>query len=224
MTLPINQIICGDCIDIMKEFPDNSVDLVVTDPPYGIGICNSLVFGGAGICKNNNYKIRNWDNKPLQSYQFNEIARISRNQILFGANYYSNILPQSNLWIVWDKQTGKNNFADAELIYTSFDGAIRIFRYVWRGLFQEKMGKHKEERVHPTQKPLPLMKWIINKFSDPDDIILDPFCGSGTTCVAAKMLGRRYIGIDFVQDYCDIAQQRLDGVNLDLFIDIFTSK
>ncbi len=204
--LPINQIICGDCLEVMKTFPDKSIDLVLTDPPYG-GILNKK--SGHGKLKESvkRYGDNDWDYKPSKEV-FEEIMRISKNQIIFGGNYYGSILEDTSCYIVWDKDNGENDFADCELAWTSFKSAVRKFKWRWNGMLQEDM-KHKELRYHPTQKPVELMKWILGKYSEPTDLILDPFLGSGTTAVAAKQLHRRFIGIEISQKYCEIAKQRL---------------
>lgn len=208
----INKIICGDCLDILKDFPDSCVDLVLTDPPYGI-LGGAKSIGGANIVEPTIYPIMDWDYKPFNKQQLKEIIRISENQIIFGYNHFSNILPNTSCAIAWDKacQNGWNDtFADGELAWTSFRKPTKFYRLLWKGALRVERNI---ERQHPTQKPLQLMKWILQDFSKEDDLILDPFCGSGTTCVAAKMLGRRYIGIDISPEYCEIARQRLEAVD-----------
>lgn len=208
-----NTIICGDCLEIMKDWPDNCVDLVLTDPPYGIGAANYKRGGtqhGNSCAKSKEYGLREWDNKPASKYQIDRLLVVSQNQIIFGGNYFQ--VPPSSCWIVWNKDNGNNCYADAELAWTSFKSAVRVVKWKWHGMLQEP-GSAKEMRVHPTQKPLGVMKWILERYSSPNDLILDPFCGSGTTCVAAKMLGRRYIGIDISEEYCEIAQRRLEAVD-----------
>ena len=137
-----------------------------------------------------------------------KIKSISKNQIIFGGNYYASILGDSSCWIVWDKDNGKTDFADCELAWTSFKTAVRKFKWRWQGMLQEDMA-NKEKRLHPTQKPLPLMKWIVEKYSKPGDLIIDPFSGSFTTSVGCKQLGRKYIGVEISKEYCEIAVQRL---------------
>jgi site-specific DNA-methyltransferase (adenine-specific) len=219
MTLEINRIYCGDCLDLMKEMPDKSVDLVLTDPPYGIGEANGKNESrdGYGLAKATHYGYLDWDDNPPTMEYFNEIFRISKNQIIFGGNYFG--LPATSCYIVWDKDN-TGNFADAELAWTSFPTAVRIFKWRWNGLLQEDMS-HKEKRVHPTQKPLKLMEWCLQKYSKPGDLVLDPFLGSGTTAVACKKLGRNYIGIEKEQAYVDIALKRLEKVNNHKITDFF---
>ena len=208
-----NKIICGDCLEVMKDWPDNCVDLVLTDPPYGIKAADYKRGGtqyGQSCAKSKEYGLCDWDDKPASKEQIDRCIHISRNQIVFGGNYFQ--VPPSSCWIVWDKDNGNNGYADCELIWTSFTSAVRKVKWKWHGMLQEP-GTLKENRQHPTQKPLGVMKWILERYSQPNDLILDPFCGSGTTCVAAKMLGRRYIGIDISEEYCDIARQRLEAVD-----------
>lgn len=217
--LELNKIYCADCLELMMDIPDKSIDLVLTDPPYGIGASNVKRGGrqdGASLSASKWYPFAEWDNKRLERAYFDLIFRLSNNQIIFGGNYYVDYLVPSSCWIVWDKDNGENQYADCELIWTSFPSAVRKIRYRWMGMLQENMAD-KDYRQHPTQKPVGVMKWIIENYSRPTDLILDPFCGSGTTCVAAKLLGRNYIGIDISEDYCEIARKRLANTEECLF-------
>lgn len=209
----INTIIEGDCLEVMKSIADKSVDLILTDPPYGINIGSST--GGAKPFGKNrgtksiapkSYRGFN-DTKPPSKDYFTEMMRISKNQIIFGGNYFIENLYASPCWIVWDKDNS-GNFADCELAWTSFKTGVKKYRYRWNGMLQEDM-KNKEVRIHPTQKPRVLFKKIIVDYSKEGDTILDPFLGSGTTAVACKELGRKYIGIEIDPEYCKIAEQRL---------------
>jgi len=211
MTLPINQIICGDCLKVMEGWPDGCVDLVLTDPPYGISAYAGGTMGGGVLAKQSTYDATAWDFEPFNIMQFQTCQWISKNQIVFGFNHFSDVFPPSSCVLVWDKVNGDNNFADCELAWTSFDSAVRLVRWKWQGMLQEA-GHPRDYRQHPTQKPLGVMLWILKRYSNPNDLILDPFCGSGTTCVAAKKLGRNYIGIDISPEYCQIARERLESV------------
>ena len=209
MTLPVNEIICGDCLDIMKDWPDKCVDLVLTDPPYGKKYARGK--HGWGVCDNRPaaQDVR-WDKKPTSEI-FDLMRRISQEQIIFGGNYFTDKLPPTNSWIFWDKigiTPNKSVFADGELAWTSFNRVVKKYTLRVMGFINDS----KDERQHPTQKPSELFLQIVQDYSQPCDLILDPFCGSGTTCVAAKMLGRRYIGIDISKEYCEIALQRLKAV------------
>jgi len=207
MNLPINQIIQGDCLKVMKTFPDKSIDLVLADPPYGTDFDYYSNGRGGCLATQQDYGKQDWNKVKISNDFFSEIFRISKNQIIFGGNLFADYLGPSTAWIVWDKDNS-GNWGDCELAWTSFSSSIRKFKWRWNGMLQEDM-KHKEPRYHPTQKPVELMKWILDKYSEPTDLILDPFLGSGTTAIAAKQLHRRYIGIEISQKYCDIAKQRL---------------
>jgi site-specific DNA-methyltransferase (adenine-specific) len=205
----MNEIICADCLDILKSMPDKSVDLVLTDPPYGIGEAAGKNKSRGLLATPRDYGHETWDDAiPTQEY-FDEMRRVSLNQIIFGGNYFAEYLGNSSCWIVWDKDNGATDFADCELAWTSFDTAVRKFRFRWNGMLQEDMAR-KEVRQHPTQKPVELMRWCLNKYSNEGDTILDPFAGSGTTCVAAKILGRKYIGIEISPVYAEIARKRVE--------------
>ena len=215
----INQIICGDCLEVMKELPDKSVDLVVTDPPYGKQWARGR-FGIGWVKKVNEKRERvNWDKTIPTKIYFDEMIRVSKNQIIFGGNYFTEYLSPSNCWIVWDKRGNFKRgtqipFADCELAWTSFNRTIKKYTLRIQGFVNDS----KDIRVHPTQKPTEIIEEIINDFSNKDDIILDPFLGSGTTAVACKELGRRYIGIEISPEYCEIARRRVNAISELLFV------
>ena len=208
----INQIITGDCLEAMKLIPDKSIDLVLTDPPYGLGydkqasVRGGQQYGNAAAPKKH-YDLTDWDKLPSREY-FNEIIRVSKNQIIFGGEHLCLMLPKSRGWIVWDKHTGENNFSDCELAWTSYDKPIKKYDWIWNGMIQQNM-KEKEERYHPTQKPLGLFKKILFDYVKDDALVLDCFLGSGTTAVACKELDRRFIGIEKEPKYVAIAKERL---------------
>ncbi len=197
-----------NCLETMKRMSDNSVDLVLTDPPYGIGESKGRNKSRGKLAIAKDYGNHNWDDEIPSAEIFKEIIRISKNQIIFGGNYFVEHLTNSPCWIVWDKDNGSSDFADCELAWTSFKTATRLKKHRWAGMLQEDMS-NKEYRFHPTQKPLPLFKWIINNYSKPGETICDPFMGSGTTLRAAKDLGRKYIGSEISEEYCLIAKNRL---------------
>lgn len=186
----------GDCREILPSL--EPVDLVLTDPPYGIDAGN-VKFGKARVGG------VDWD-KSTQPIAVSDSIRLARRAVIFGGNYYT--MPPASCWLVWDKQTaGVTTFADAELAWTNLPGAVRLVRYLWSGPYQKK----REIRHHPTQKPAEVMSWCIaqsDKHGD-NQTILDPFMGSGTTLVAAKDLGRKAIGIEIEEKYCEIAAKRL---------------
>ena len=209
-----NKIFCGDCLEVMKDWPDNCVDLVLTDPPYG-KVCfrgNNQI--GRLKEKNRTYEsMAHWGIalKPSIS-QIKNILRLGINYILWGGNYFIEAFTSTNCFLIWDKQGewAETCFAGVEMAITSFNSVARKFTCRNQGWMRDS----KDEKIeHPTPKPSELMLWCLERYSKPNDLILDPFCGSGTTCVAAKMLGRRYIGIDISEKYCQIARQRLEAVD-----------
>lgn len=198
----MNRIILGNCLDTLVRLPDKSIDVVLTDPPYGVGIAKAGKLGSA------TFTPKNWDAAIPPKVYFDEMRRVSRAQIIWGGNYFANMLPASRCWLVWWKNDGLpiHTFADCEMAWTSFDRNAQVFNSRWRGFIRDS----KEARVgHPTQKALEVMKWCIASFSEPGDTILDPFLGSGTTAVAAKILGRHYIGIEQDEEYVAKARERL---------------
>ena len=203
----INTVICADCLDIMRQLPDKCISLCLCDPPYGIGESNERNATRRNVCRPTDYGHYAWDSKRIPPEYFDEIRRISQNQIIFGGNYYGSILGDTSCYIVWDKDN-TGDFADCELAWTSFKTAVRKFKYRWNGMLQENM-RDKEKRIHPTQKPVALFEWILKLYSKPGDIVLDPFLGSGTTVAACINLERQYIGIEINPDYVLASQQRI---------------
>lgn len=210
--IELNTIYNEDCLETMRRMPDGFVDLIVTDPPYGLNISKTGLVGGADsktkLARLTQYTASDWDNSIPSKEIFDEIFRVSKNQVIFGGNYFVEYLRNSPCWIVWDKENGSTSFADCELAWTSFKTSVRIKRYRWNGMLQGDM-KNKEKRYHPTQKPVAVMRWILSKYSTPEDLIYDPFMGSGTTARACKDLGRNYIGSEISKEYCEIAEKRL---------------
>lgn len=146
---------------------------------------------------------------PPQEAIFKEIFRVSKNVIIFGANYFSNYLPPSNCWLFWDKKGDiafQNPFADGELIYTSFKKPVKRIVFKQQGFITDS----KDKRYHPTQKPTELVEKLIQEYSKPGDIILDPFLGSGTTALMASKNNRHYIGFEIDETYFDVCCERLD--------------
>ena len=174
----------ADCMDMLSQVPDNYYQLCIVDPPYGINASKGT-WGSSNKGRVKDYGKKDWDKKLPTIEYFSEIKRVSVNQIIWGGNHFGN-MDKSSCWIVWDKQkTG--NFADCELAYTSFDSAVRKFTYRWNGMLQENM-KNKEIRIHPTQKPVALYKWLLEKYAKPDDKILDTHFASGSIAIAFRNL------------------------------------
>jgi DNA modification methylase len=194
----------GDCREILPQL--EPVDLVLTDPPYGIGEARGKNKSRSKCAVAKDFGIAAWDDKPPSRWMFDWLMELSRHQIIFGGNYFG--LPPSSCWLVWDKDNGLSDFADCELAWTNLSKAVRRLKWRWAGMLQENMAE-KEYREHPTQKPLEVMKWAIKQAHDDCLTILDPFMGSGTTLRAAKDLGRKCIGIEIEEKYCEIAVKRL---------------
>ena len=221
----LNSVHCWDSLEIMKQIPDNAIDLIITDPPYWIGIKWKVWWDwwfkwkdwkrGKPVKVKDYWDFNNWDEFIPDKEYFDEIKRISKNAIIFWWNYFIEYLDNSPCWIVWDKNNSWN-FADCELAWTNFDTAVRKFKYTWNGMLQENM-KHKEKREHPTQKPVDLFKAILENYSKPWDVILDCFAWSWTTAVAAIQTGRKYIVIEKEKEYCDIIHKRIKSTTLPLF-------
>lgn len=187
----------GDCREILPQL-DVKVDLVLTDPPYGIGKDGQKQStGGHGGRKG--YDFLGWDNTRPDKSTFDLILNTGDNCIIWGGNYFADLLPPKGKWLVWDKGQ-RINQSDGELAWTTYDGALRIITL-------NRIELMLDNADHPTQKPLKLMTWCITQTEA--QTILDPFLGSGTTAVAAKILGRKCIGIEIEEKYCEIAVKRL---------------
>jgi DNA modification methylase len=197
----------GDCYTILPNLPP--VDVVLTDPPYGIGADKNLRANkqhGKAAAPSKDYGQGNWDREPPSQATLDAIAATAKYTIFWGGNYFK--FAPSPCWLVWDKDNGDNGYADCELAYTNLPRAVRKFRWRWMGMLQELAGQKKEDRVHPTQKPVQLMEWCIQLCPE-GGTIFDPFMGSGTTGVAAANLGRKFIGVEIEPRYFDIACERI---------------
>jgi site-specific DNA-methyltransferase (adenine-specific) len=199
-----------DCVEAMKEYPDNYFDLAVVDPPYGIDINNQSQGKGGGVARKIDYIKKDWDKTAPEIIYFNELRRVSKNQIIWGANHFISKLPyDSSCWIVWDKDNGETDFADCELAWTSFKTAVRRFKWTWAGMRQHNM-KNKEERIHPTQKPIALYEWIFNNYAKPNDKILDTHLGSQSSRIAAYKAGLDFTGFELDKEYFEQGNKRFN--------------
>lgn len=195
----------GDCLDIMPTL--GKVDAVVTDPPYGIGQDKGFGgFGGFGTPIARRQYQGEWDNDRPSKECFEAILATSNCAVIFGGNYFTDILPVGRHWFVWDKKNTMPTFSDCELMWTNIDRkSVKLLTYEFNGL----IGK-REARVHPTQKPYEVMRWCIERLpKDSGKTICDPFMGSGTTGVACVKLGRKFIGIEIDEGYFNIACERI---------------
>jgi len=205
----ISEVTNEDCMEGMSRYSDNYFDLAIVDPPYGIGEDGSKnhTRGKLAIAKNYKSFAGNDISAPDINY-FNELLRVSKNQIIWGANHFiKNISYNSSCWIVWDKDNGENDFADAELAYTSFKTAVRIFKFRWNGMLQQNM-KDKEQRIHPTQKPVALYKWLLQNYAKQGDKILDTHLGSGSSRIAAYEMGFDFTAFELDKEYFEAQEKR----------------
>jgi DNA modification methylase len=191
--------------------PDKSVDLVLTDPPYGVKRDKGFGGEGRGFGGKGRHRINvrqyedSWDSKRPDKIFFNEILRMSKLAMIFGGNFFADILPQGTHWIFWDKLNTMPTFGDGELVWTNSDRkSIKKITYEYNGLIGREQVRH-----HPTQKPTKLLHKLLRLYSKKDELILDCFLGSGTTAVACEKLGRRWIGIEISEKYCEIAARRI---------------
>ena len=201
----------------MKQMPDKAFDLAIVDPPYGINASSDArgnTRHGKAMAKSKSYGKKDWDKFKPEMIYFDHLDRISNHQIIFGANHLG-FFRGSPCWVVWDKDNGSNDYADAELAFTSFDSAVRVFKYKWHGMLQEHMA-HKEIRQHPTQKPVALYKWLLKNYAKPGDTILDTHLGSGSIGIACYDMGHDLTGYEIDKEYFDAAVKRLENHKLQM--------
>ena len=181
-----------DCMDYMAGLPDKAFDLAIVDPPYGIGFSKTHTGKGWVVREN-----KTWDSAIPDDKYFNELFRVSKNQIICGANYFTKYIPPSQGWVFWDK--GQRNFslADGEFIYTSFNVVSRVFDFSRGEMQAEYCGK----KFHPTTKPVALYKWLLSRYAKQGDRILDTHGGSGSICIACHDLGFDLTWMELDADY-----------------------
>lgn len=204
----------------MRAMPDKCFDLAIVDPPYGIDAPNMRIGQGGGICKPGDYVSKFWDLERPSADYFEQLFRISTNQIIWGFNYLADLLPPSNATIVWDKicyDRRSTDSSDAELAWCSIGNRTRIIRYLWRGMLQGSPAKptefigdltKKEKRIHPTQKPIYLYGQLLANYAKTGDRILDTHLGSGSSRIAAYDLGFDFVGYELDKDYFDAQEER----------------
>ena len=200
-----------NCLEYMRTLPDKAFQLAIADPPYGIGEDGASNHSRGCLAKSQEYTPKDWDKSAPDKEFFLELCRVSRHQIIWGANHFIENLPRQNAscWIVWDKENGTTDFADCELAWTSLPCAVRLFRFMWNGMLQGDMS-HKEVRIHPTQKPVALYAWLLNKFAKPGDRIFDPMMGSQSSRIAAYKMGFDYVGCELDKEYFDKGCERFE--------------
>jgi site-specific DNA-methyltransferase (adenine-specific) len=224
--VPFSNVYNEDCLPQLWATPDDYYDLAIIDPPYGINVAERGKVGGnkpfgrktnygaknsrRRTIESKNYGAQDWDKEPPSPEFFLQLLRVSKNTIIFGANHFISRIPahmqDSSCWLVWDKENS-GNFADCELAWTSFPTAVRKIKFKWNGMLQGNM-KNKEERIHPTQKPVYLYRAILQQYAKPGDKILDTHMGSQSSRIAAFMLGYDYTGFEINKEHFDKGNKR----------------
>ena len=214
-----------DNMELMARYPDNYFDLAIVDPPYGIKADRAFVRKTPAIDPRNGRKIitkpkkvGNWDNERPNIEYFKQLHRVSKNQIIWGGNYFADLLPPKSCWIVWDKVNGNSDQADCELAWTSFNTAVRQIEYMWciaqgksanDGRIAQGNNKLWEKKLHPTQKPIILYKWLLDKYAKQGDKILDTHLGSGSIAIACHDYDFELTACELDKEYYDAAVQRI---------------
>jgi len=206
-TLPIHSVIgClsffnADNLEIMRGYKDNEFDLAIVDPPYGIDIETSGTYF-------KQFKTKGWDNSLPSSEYFEELKRVSKNQIVWGGNYFLEYLGSSKCFLIWDKMIGEGmSFADGEMAWTSFKKPTRI---------KKLLSRSENGKIHPTQKPVGLYDWVIKKYAEPNQKILDTHLGSGSIAIAVEKANRldkmnlQFVGIEIDKEYYEKALKRIE--------------
>ena len=208
--MPVSEVFNMDCMEYMKGLSDNHFNLSICDPPYFADYGKEIYPGAAisttGLARNR-FHSKHWE-VPEQEY-FNEITRVSRNQIIWGYNYYS-IRNLGSGRIIWDKMNDSSSFSKCEIAYCSLHDSVQIFRFMWNGMLQGDM-KNKEKRIHPTQKPTALYRFLLQNYAKPGDTIFDSHLGSASSRIAAYDLGFDFVGTELDKDYFDAAEERFQN-------------
>jgi site-specific DNA-methyltransferase (adenine-specific) len=191
-----------DNMQLMARHEDNHFDLAIVDPEYGIGINKQSQGKGGGVAKKIEYKKKDWDSKIPPKEYFKELMRVSKNQIIWGGNYFIDYLKATPCFIVWDKVNGDTDFADCELAWTSFKTSTRKIKWKWAGMLQHDM-KNKEVRIHPTQKPVKLYEWLLLNYAKKGDKILDTHGGSLSIALAVHNVNTQN-KMNLTLDVCEL--------------------
>jgi len=192
---PLSEVFNSDCIEGMKQYPDNHFDLAIVDPPYGIGAAKQIDLGNSN--KKVKHKTKDWDNAIPTAEYFAELFRVSKNQIIWGGNYFIEHLKNTRCFIVWNKENGTNNMADCELAWASFETSVRMYNgHIFKGI-----GNSNYVTIHPTQKPTKLYEWLLSKYAKQGDKILDTHLGSGSSRIAAFKRGFNFTAFEIDKEY-----------------------
>jgi site-specific DNA-methyltransferase (adenine-specific) len=187
----------------MREFSDKHFDLAIVDPPYGIGAGGVNFKNGSSKSEKPYYKFNDWDKQRPRNEYFSELRRVSREQIIWGGNYFSDLLPPFRCFVFWDKTIHGNSYADGELAWTSFDKVARYFR-------ENIAQTNTEGRIHPTQKSVKLYEWLLRNYAKPGDRILDTHMGSGSIAIACHYAGHHLTASELDPDYFKAACERIE--------------
>lgn len=221
MKIELDTVYNMDCLDLMREMVRQGIkaDWCITDPPYGIGEDGKKNHSRGYCAPATKFLVKSWDKSRIDKEYFDLMFQCSKNQLIFGGNYYTDILPPTNNWAIWDKRCSdnlRNDFSDCELAWCSTGGA-RMFRYLYNGMLQGDM-VNKDKRFHPTQKPTQLWSKLLVYYTKEGDLILDPFMGSFTTAVCCKKMQRHFIGAELDKDYFALGQERFKSETAQLSI------
>lgn len=214
--LPFLSLYNEDCLPVMRQFKDKEFDLAIVDVPYGIGEDGSKNHTRGKLAVSKNYKPYAGNDSTAPDVEYwQELKRISKNQIVWGANHFISKIPyDSSCWIVWDKDNGGSDFADCELAWTSFDTAVRKFKWKWSGMLQQNM-KNKQDRIHPNEKPIQLYEWCIRNYAKQGYKIIDTHLGSASIALAVDKLNKldkmdlNLTGIEMDSYYFNLAMERI---------------
>jgi len=206
--VPSSEVYLEDCVTALKRYADNHFCLAIVDPPYGIDITkqfeNANKVGTKSMFKQTKGIVKkDWDAEIPTAEYFDELKRVSKNQIIWGGNYFLDYLGNTKCMLIWDKMNGGNNMADAELAWTSFDKAVRMFR-------MHHFSSGYETKIHLTQKPTKLYDWILSKFANEGDLILDTHLGSGSSRIAAYKGGFDFVGFEIDAEYYEKQEKRFN--------------
>jgi len=203
--VPSSEVYLEDCVKALKRYADNHFDLAIVDPPYGIGAAKQL-YKGTSNDVNIKHKTKDWDNAIPPKEYFVELRRVSKNQIIWGGNYFINYLENARCFLVWDKQNGTNSMADAELAWTSLDKPVRMYRgHIFKGI-----GCGNYTTIHPTQKPIKLYEWILEHFAKEGNLILDTHAGSMSSVIACLKGGFNITAFEIDKEYFEKGKKRVE--------------
>jgi len=205
--VPSSEVYLEDCVKALKRFNDNHFDLAIVDPPYGLGMGTVSIPSEKNTNSQQKFykdlKSKRWDDNTPNKEYFDELKRVSKNQIVWGWNYYVSYFNDCPSYIVWNKEAS-GNYSDCEMAWCSIKGTNKIFKWLWNGFRKQQP----EERIHPTQKPVALYDWILEQFGSDANLILDTHVGSGSSRIACNKAGKQFVGFEIDKDYYEAQEKR----------------